>query len=336
MKENVQTSSQKTFKTSHFLLVVVVVILGCVIRNFSNESSKSSQNSKISTAPKYWGICTKPWNKNGNLRTMDRVFHRLGFDFVDGTKNDEWDVLWSISYPYHSDTKIVFDKLLVKNLKPHQRINHIPGISSIARKDSLAMLNEDLEFILPLFEFPKMIETFKLYVKNNPDKKFVEKNTVNRGVKIVNVQDINYDKSSKIYQEFMDKPFLIDGRGFDLGVFVLISSIDPLRVYRYETEVLLRFCPEPYHPFNASNMDQYVIQDSYVPYSEMPSMKKYYESGFSSKLAFEMYLKNKGFDDDVELLWDEINDAISTIIQREEETFIKRVCIKRTAVGCLH
>ena len=41
----------------------------------------------------------------------------------------------------------------------------------------------------------------------------------------------------------MDDPLLIDGYKFDIGLYTMITSIDPLRIYVFEGDVLLRFCP---------------------------------------------------------------------------------------------
>ena len=45
----------------------------------------------------------------------------------------------------------------------------------------------------------------------------------------------------------------------------MITSMDPLRIYVFEGDVLLRFCPEKYHPFDAANRDKYVVHDDYRP-----------------------------------------------------------------------
>jgi tubulin monoglycylase TTLL15 len=105
---------------------------------------------------------------------------------------------------------------------------------------------------------------------------------------------------------------------------VLISSIEPLRVYRYNTEMLVRFCPEPYHPFNVSNTRQYVIDESHTSITDMPSFRKYsQEFGFSAKKMFEEYMKRHKHD--VNKFWKEIDEIITTMIGRSVGYLIRDV-----------
>ena len=41
-------------------------------------------------------------------------------------------------------------------------------------------------------------------------------------------------------QQFVDNPYLIDGYRFDIGVYVALVYIDPLRVYAYDADWLSR------------------------------------------------------------------------------------------------
>ncbi len=42
---------------------------------------------------------------------------------------------------------------------------------------------------------------------------------------------IDYTREESIVQEFLENAILIDGRRFDIGIYVTITSLDPLRIY---------------------------------------------------------------------------------------------------------
>lgn len=48
-----------------------------------------------------------------------------------------------------------------------------------------------------------------------------------------------------------------------------LTSIDPLRVYIYDKDALLRFCGKTYHPLNDTDYDSYVVGDHYTPIWEV-------------------------------------------------------------------
>ena len=55
-----------------------------------------------------------------------------------------------------------------------------------------------------------------------------------------------------IVQQYIDEPMLLEGFKFDVRLYVLVTSLDPLVIYRYE-EGLARFAAEPYDPQALSN-----------------------------------------------------------------------------------
>lgn len=263
---------------------------------------------------------------------MDRIFDQLNYTSVNGSNGDVWDVVWSIEYPYWEDYEEVF-KPLYKPLKSHQRVNHFPGMNYITKKAFLNSMNNDLPYILKSFEFPLMIKEFKEFIKNNPNKKIIEKDIYEGDVKIVALKDVKFATTKKFYQEFMDKPLLIDNRAFDIGVYVLITSIDPLRIYRFDSEIKLRFCHQPYHPFNKQIVDKYVVNENHDHFFEIPSMKKSFEKErVSYKKAFEDYLSNSGHS--VKFLQGQIDDAIISILQRNEVNLVSEVNFHWIDGGC--
>ena len=53
--------------------------------------------------------------------------------------------------------------------------------------------------------------------------------------------DLNKGSDDHFIQEYIANPLLIDKRKFDIGLYTVLTSIDPLRVYVYDQEVLIRY-----------------------------------------------------------------------------------------------
>ena len=52
---------------------------------------------------------------------------------------------------------------------------------------------------------------------------------------------------SMLVQEYLAKPFLIDNFKFDLRIYILVTSMDPLRVFMYK-DGLVRLSTKEYQP----------------------------------------------------------------------------------------
>lgn len=97
-----------------------------------------------------------------------------------------------------------------------------------------------LEHIPKAFHLPGQKQGILEYAKKNPELMFVQKSNAHRGIRILKVEDMNLDQAETFVQEYVQKPLLIDGYKFDIGIYTIVTSIDPLRVYIYDGEALLR------------------------------------------------------------------------------------------------
>ena len=68
-----------------------------------------------------------------------------------------------------------------------------------------------------------------------------------RGIFITKrLDDINV-KEHQVVQRYMRHPFIIDGYKFDLRIYVVVTSCEPLRIFIFN-EGLARFATEEYDP----------------------------------------------------------------------------------------
>jgi len=250
----------------------------------------------------------------GHLVHVFDVFNVYGYTRRPFDEKVDWNVIWAHEYPF----KTYADKITFSRLKPHQRVNHFPGIGFITNKIDLAVSN--VKYIPPAFQLPSEKSKFLEFARNYPDKVFVQKQNNHRGIKIKAMKEIDFNVTGTFIQEYINNPLLIDGYKFDIGVYTIITSVDPLRVYMYNGDILFRFCREKYHPFDPSNTEKYVIGDDYLPTWNVPSLKKYYvDQGASMKESVESHLKTLG--KNPSKIWEKVEDAIR-IVCLEKESLI--------------
>ncbi|KAG5674510.1 hypothetical protein PVAND_004472 [Polypedilum vanderplanki] len=264
-------------------------------------------------------------SKDSNRLSLERnVFEYLNFRERNVLLDAKWDLIWSIEYPFNRY------KEQIKGMKTYQCVNHFPGMSHLTIKKHLATKFMQHSFIPKGYIFPSMKSDFLAFIQEHSDAKFVEKNWNNRGVKLLgSVKDINHDainEKEKFLQLFVENPFLIDGRFFDIGIYVLITSFNPLRVYKFDKEVLLRFCSENYHPLNLDNTKQYVIDDeSFYAWNIKSLQENVLKINTTVKYAFELYMNKNGYT--ISDIWEQTDDAIIKLLLDVEENVIKESCI---------
>ncbi|CAA94900.3 putative tubulin polyglutamylase ttll-15 [Caenorhabditis elegans] len=251
----------------------------------------------------------------GHMMHIREMFEHTGYKIV--TKNElsldtKWDVMWHHEYSF---TQEPF-KTLIKNASPNQIVNHVPGSGFYTSKVQLA--TSDLSNGVPkAFQLPAEKSKLLEYAEKNPDVLWVQKDNTHRNIKIKSTNDMDLSKNNSFVQKFVDNPLLIDNKKFDIGIYTVVTSLLPLRVYIYDGDVLIRFCPEDYHPFDANNVDKYVVGDDYTPIWEINSLKKYFNTQkMSFKSTIDSYLGMQGMD--TSKIWLQIRNIIGEVFRTQQ------------------
>ena len=193
-----------------------------------------------------------------------------------GISRDEsiWDVIWL-------DSGATITNYVRKAMR-FQRINHFPGMVQIYRKGHLArainkmkqviarfdqFASEEYDFVPETWLLPGDIDQVKEYFVKHPDGCLIIKPTTGaqgKGISIaLSAADLIFTQES-IAQAYVTNPLLIDGLKFDLRIYALIISCDPLRVLIYE-DGLVRLCTAVYSPPSAVNLEcQYMHLTNYA------------------------------------------------------------------------
>lgn len=197
---------------------------------------------------------------------------------------DDWNIQWY-------DTYISTETL--RGMLPFQKINHFPESHNLGRKNLLAKhlgkmrkwLPDDFDFYPRTWMLPLQIEDLRQFVADYPSqhkdqkKEFIseeeellsnEKNPKKgvhpvfivkpeagcqgRGIFLTKkIENALAFGDHSVVQEYLPNPYLIDGLKFDLRVYVLLKSVQPLKVFVYR-EGLARFATHKFQKPTKANM----------------------------------------------------------------------------------
>ncbi|XP_061666897.1 tubulin polyglutamylase ttll6 isoform X2 [Syngnathoides biaculeatus] len=186
--------------------------------------------------------------------SVRRAARRYGLKAVG--EGDDWTLMWS-------DCSVSLDR--VKGMKQYQ-INHFPGMIEICRKDTLA---RNLNRMLKLFPkdyniFPRTwclpadYCDFQAYTRVRKRSTFIckpDSGCQGRGIFITRSSRDIQPGEHMICQLYITRPLVMDGYKFDLRIYVLVTSCDPLRIFLFK-EGLARFCTTKYMEPTHGNMDE--------------------------------------------------------------------------------
>ena len=187
----------------------------------------------------------------------------LEFNGFHLTESHDWNIMWvgTNAKPY-----------LYQGLNEFQKINHFPHSNEVTRKDKLCenivkmqeTHGKDLYNIIPdTYILPDEFADFYNDFKRNKGKWIIKPvaSSQGRGIYIVdNLNEVPMDEVVVI-SRYIDNPYLINGLKFDMRVYVLITSFEPLKIYVYE-EGLARFASKKYTSAHATT-DKYMHLTNY-------------------------------------------------------------------------
>jgi tubulin polyglutamylase TTLL6/13 len=186
------------------------------------------------------------------IKEAGKVF--LEYHLTRKEKSD-WDIAW---FDGPINIKVL------KEMQYHQRVNQVPGMYNLARKNMLGRHLMRMGKILPneydFFPYTYMMpHDYKDFIQDTADQKhprtFIvkpEDQCQGKGIFLTRSPDDVKPTDQLVVQKYLHKPHLIDGFKYDLRIYVLLCGISPLRVYIYK-DGLARFATEKYEKPSEKN-----------------------------------------------------------------------------------
>lgn len=274
------------------------------------------------------------WERN----CIKNAFKRAGFQRTEITNSTVWTSLWAKHHHMADMSQLNF----------LQKVNHFPNSWCVGRKDRLLRTLTSMKrqhgshydfhpigFILP-GDKPYLLRHLQASAIESEANATQEDNlwimkpvasSCGKGIKLVSPKDILMipKKKKVIIQKYLPNPYLIDGHKFDLRIYVLVSGVDPLRVYIYE-EGLVRMATCKYTLNNTKNrfihLTNYAVNKKSKAFV-IPSATADGPAEDSSKWSlatFKTWLQARTNEATVEATFIKIHDlVVKTMIAAESE-----------------
>ncbi|NXU21459.1 TTL13 polyglutamylase, partial [Pardalotus punctatus] len=248
------------------------------------------------------------------LGTVRRAAQQCGLK--EAGENEEWTVYWT-------DSLVSLEHLM--EMKRFQKINHFPGMIELCRKDLLA---RNLNRMLRLFPkeysiFPRTwclpadYGDFHAYRSTRKTRTFIckpDNSCQGRGIFITHHPEEIKHGERMICQQYISEPFLIDGFKFDMRIYVLVTSCNPLRIFLYK-EGLARFATMRYIDRSSRNLGDICMHlTNYAINKRSENFVKDDTMGSKRKLStLNAWMAEHSYD--TTKLWADIDDiVIKTLI----------------------
>lgn len=259
---------------------------------------------------------------HAEARLVRSVLEQAGFHC---TESHDWNLLWAGTVP---------PRYLFEGLLDYQKINHFPSSQELTRKDRLyanvAKLQdrhgkEAFDFLPETYILPEDYTDFAVRFAEDVDLIWIAKpnaSSQGKGIFLVEAAEDVIVTEPYVVSRYISNPLLVNNLKFDLRVYVLVPSYDPLRIYVY-SEGLARFASEEYTPIgNKRNRFMHLTNYSVNKRSEkFVQNQDYRQDDIGHKWSLSAlfaHLERDGVDTD--FIWMQIyDDIIKSIIAIEDQ-----------------
>ncbi|KAL1455916.1 hypothetical protein WDU94_000681 [Cyamophila willieti] len=153
-------------------------------------------------------------------------------------------------------------------MRGFQRTNHFPFIGELCRKNMLTKNINNMKKQFPtVYDFfpttwilPRDKREVQAYLANKKAFVILKPENDSRGSGIVITRNPRHieSKDNYICQKYIANPFLIDGYKFDIRVYVLLTSCDPMRIYAHD-DGIVRFATVKYETPGENNLNNHFM-----------------------------------------------------------------------------
>eukprot|EP00002_Diphylleia_rotans_P007905 TRINITY_DN1756_c0_g1_i10.p1 TRINITY_DN1756_c0_g1~~TRINITY_DN1756_c0_g1_i10.p1 ORF type:complete len:1011 (-),score=204.59 TRINITY_DN1756_c0_g1_i10:395-3427(-) len=197
--------------------------------------------------------------ENCKYESVRRCIASMGWK--EANEDEDWVLYWT-------DSSVTVERVM--SLKKYQKINHFPGTIEISRKVNMARnlrrmqkaFPEEYDITPKTWILPQEMTQFKKALSKKKKRVYIIKpdaGAQGKGIYMVRKpEDLVFQENghfmSAVAQRYVDRPLLLDGFKFDLRIYALVMSCDPLKIFLYK-EGMGRFCTEPYREPTDENME---------------------------------------------------------------------------------
>ena len=234
--------------------------------------------------------------------------------FVQSKSGEPWTIAWSSGH---------IKLTSYEKLSKYQKMNHFPRSNELTRKDLLYKNLSKLKELFPGTKFDFLPESYILpneftFLKDrmdkNPNQFWIVKpvaSSQGRGIFLTkNINDIPSNHQT-IASRYITNPFLINRKKFDLRIYAFVTSIIPLRIYRFK-EGLTRFSANKYNldvNDRCAHLTNYAVNKNNKNYIQNDSpFEVDYNSSKWTLTSLKQYLEENGINSD--LIFEKIDDII--------------------------